>query len=171
MSKKPPRKACTRSVMPAAATAAATLLLLTACGSGTDGDTVTLQFWDNNAGPDRTPLWEHIIEEFEADNPDINVEYVGIPIDSVQQKYDTAIAGDSLPDVGLVSTAYLSNVAARAGPAPAANSPPEGVSQNGAGGVDTTVIVAAASSAVVVLVAMASVRRRRKLESRPGPKA
>ena len=113
MSKKPPRKACTRSVMPAAATAAAALLLLTACGSGTDGDTVTFQFWDNNAGPDRTPLWEHIIEEFEADNPDINVEYVGIPIDSVQQKYDTAIAGDSLPDVGLVSTAYLSNVAAR----------------------------------------------------------
>ncbi|GAB3212874.1 ABC transporter substrate-binding protein [Marinactinospora thermotolerans] len=102
-----------RRPLQAAALATAAALLLSACGSGSDDGTVRLTFWDNNAGPDRTPLWEHIIAEFEQANPGIEVEYVGIPSAQVQQKYDTAIAGEALPDVGGVSTAYLSNLSGR----------------------------------------------------------
>ncbi|WP_158843573.1 ABC transporter substrate-binding protein [Saccharothrix deserti] len=92
---------------------AAAALALTACGSGGTGSgdgNVTITFWDNNGGPGRTPIYEELIKRFEAANPNIKVEYVGIPSASVQQKYDTAIAGGETPDVGGVTTSYLSNL-------------------------------------------------------------
>ncbi|MET8332256.1 sugar ABC transporter substrate-binding protein [Streptosporangium canum] len=89
---------------------------LAACGSdgagSSDGKT-TITFWDDNGGPARTPVWQHIIAEFQKANPTITVKYVGIPIAQVQQKYDTAIAGGGLPDVGGVSTAMLSSLVAQ----------------------------------------------------------
>ncbi|KOV82796.1 sugar ABC transporter substrate-binding protein [Nocardia sp. NRRL S-836] len=85
-------------------------LLLSACAGTQDGKT-TITFWDNNGGPGRTPIYEELIKRFEAANPDVKVEYVGIPSSSVQQKYDTAIAGGSTPDVGGVTTSYLAHLA------------------------------------------------------------
>jgi multiple sugar transport system substrate-binding protein len=79
-------------------------------GSGTTGGNATITFWDNNGGPGRTPIYEELIKRFEAKNPTIKVEYVGVPSASVQQKYDTAIAGGSVPDVGGVTTSYLANL-------------------------------------------------------------
>ncbi|WP_061294269.1 ABC transporter substrate-binding protein [Herbidospora cretacea] len=91
-------------------------LTLTGCGGesapAADG-TTTITFWDDNGGPARTPVWQHIIAEFQKANPKIKVQYVGIPIAQVQQKYDTAIAGGGLPDVGGVSTAMLANLVAQ----------------------------------------------------------
>ncbi|GAA1161473.1 sugar ABC transporter substrate-binding protein [Streptomyces hebeiensis] len=94
-------------------------LTATACGddgsggSGSEGSgkgEITL--WDNNTG-ERREIWAQIIKDFEKENPDIKVKYVGIPIDQVQAKYDTAIDGGGLPDVGGVGTAYLSNLVVR----------------------------------------------------------
>lgn len=84
-------------------------LALASCGDGGDG-TETITFWDNNGGPARTPVFQHLIDQFEHANPGIHVEYVGIPSSSVQQKYDTAIAGGATPDVGGVTTSYLSDL-------------------------------------------------------------
>ncbi|MGA6164937.1 ABC transporter substrate-binding protein [Amycolatopsis magusensis] len=83
---------------------------LAACGSDAAGGVTTITFWDDNGGPARTPVWQHIIAEFEKANPTVKVEYVGIPIAQAQQKYDTAVAGGGLPDVGGVSTAMLANL-------------------------------------------------------------
>lgn len=105
----------------AAAVSLATVLALaaTACGddgsggSGSEGSgkgEITL--WDNNTG-ERRDIWAQIIKDFESQNKDIKVKYVGLPIDQVQQKYDTAIDGGGLPDVGGVGTAYLSNLVVR----------------------------------------------------------
>ncbi|MEV8344290.1 ABC transporter substrate-binding protein [Streptomyces niveus] len=105
----------------AAAVSLATVLALaaTACGddgsggSGSEGSgkgEITL--WDNNTG-ERRDIWAQIIKDFESQNKDIKVKYVGLPIDQVQQKYDTAIDGGGLPDVGGVGTAYLSNLVIR----------------------------------------------------------
>lgn len=92
----------------------ASCLALAGCGDETASDgTTTITFWDDNGGPARTPVWEHIIDEFELENPTIKVKYVGIPIAQVQQKYDTAIAGGGLPDIGGMSTAMLANLVAR----------------------------------------------------------
>ncbi|WP_326811982.1 sugar ABC transporter substrate-binding protein [Streptomyces scopuliridis] len=94
-------------------------LTATACGddgsggSGNEGSgkgEITL--WDNNTG-ERREIWARIIKDFEKENPDIKVKYVGLPIDQVQAKYDTAIEGGGLPDVGGVGTAYLSNLVVR----------------------------------------------------------
>ncbi|WP_240796622.1 sugar ABC transporter substrate-binding protein [Streptomyces sp. RFCAC02] len=91
----------------------------TACGedgggSGAEGDgTGKIVFWDNNGGV-RTEVWEQIIDAFEEENPDIEVEYVPVPIADVQSKYDAAIqGGDGLPDVGGVQTSYLANLVAQ----------------------------------------------------------
>lgn len=103
----------------AAALVAGACLALAGCGSGgsgsgsgsgASGENVKITFWDDNGGPARTPVWQHIIDEFQKANPNIQVEYVPVPIAQIQQKYDTAIAGGGLPDVGGVSTAMLANL-------------------------------------------------------------
>ncbi|MFD7657264.1 ABC transporter substrate-binding protein [Actinosynnema sp. NPDC059797] len=99
---------------------AAAALALTACGSGDSGGDgkVTITFWDNNGGPAREPIYKELISRFESANPDIKVEYVGIPSASVQQKYDTAIAGGETPDVGGVTTSYLAHLIGQGALAP-----------------------------------------------------
>ncbi|MFD8424364.1 ABC transporter substrate-binding protein [Streptomyces sp. NPDC059466] len=95
-------------------------LTATACGdngSGAAGDKGgegsgkgEITFWDNNGGV-RTDIWKQIIADFEKKYPDVKVNYVGIPAASAQSKYDTAIQGGGLPDVGGVGTAMLAEVA------------------------------------------------------------
>ncbi|QUQ64276.1 ABC transporter substrate-binding protein [Kutzneria sp. CA-103260] len=85
-------------------------LAMAACGDDGGGGAETITFWDNNGGPARTPVLQHLIAEFERANPDVHVEYVGIPSSSVQQKYDTAIAGGATPDVGGITTSYLADL-------------------------------------------------------------
>ncbi|MYT71078.1 MULTISPECIES: sugar ABC transporter substrate-binding protein [unclassified Streptomyces] len=101
-----------------------TLLALTATacgddGSGTGGDKGdegsgkgTITFWDNNTAV-RRDVWMEIIKDFEKKNPDIKVKYVGVPAENVQSKYDTAIQGGGLPDVGGVGTAMLATLTAQ----------------------------------------------------------
>jgi multiple sugar transport system substrate-binding protein len=113
-----------RSRRAALALAVGTVLALTATACGDDGSGASgdkggegsgkgeITFWDNNGGP-RTDVWKEIIADFEKANPDIEVKYVGVPSDSVQSKYDTAIQGGGLPDVGGVGTAMLAEVAAQ----------------------------------------------------------
>jgi multiple sugar transport system substrate-binding protein len=103
-----------RSWLPAAsAIAVGACLALSGCGgdSGSSGGKTTITFWDTNASPTNTPLWNHVIDEFQKQNPTITVKYVGIPIAQSQQKYDTAIAAGGLPDVGGLATSYLADVA------------------------------------------------------------
>lgn len=92
--------------------------ILAGCGNGeSSGKTadgkVKLVFWDENAGPQRTPIWETLIDRFNEENPDIEVEYVGLPKDSAKAKMDTAIAADDMPDVASVQTSWLPEFAIR----------------------------------------------------------
>ena len=110
-----------RSRRAAVAVALGSVLALTATacgddGSGSSGDKGNegsgkgeITFWDNNGGV-RTDIWKEIIADFEKKNPDIKVKYVGIPAASAQSKYDTAIQGGGLPDVGGVGTAMLAEI-------------------------------------------------------------
>ncbi|WP_405815490.1 sugar ABC transporter substrate-binding protein [Streptomyces sp. NBC_01390] len=111
-----------RSRRAAIAVALGSVLALTATACGDDGSGAAgdkgnegsgkgeVTFWDNNGGV-RTDIWKEIIADFEKANPDIKVKYVGIPAASAQSKYDTAIQGGGLPDVGGVGTAMLAGVA------------------------------------------------------------
>jgi len=102
----------------------ATALLLAACGgddstnesetaSDNGEEQVKITFWDENAGPQRTPIWEELITRFENENPNIDVEYVGLPKDSAKSKMDAAIAADDTPDVASVQTSWLPEFAIR----------------------------------------------------------
>ncbi|MFE9406398.1 ABC transporter substrate-binding protein [Streptomyces sp. NPDC006530] len=104
----------------AVAASLATVLALTATACGDDGGTAAgrggegsgkgeITFWDNNTAV-RRDIWMEIIKDFEKKYPDIKVKYVGIPAASVQSKYDTAIQGGGLPDVGGVGAAMLAGI-------------------------------------------------------------
>ncbi|MCX4761082.1 sugar ABC transporter substrate-binding protein [Streptomyces sp. NBC_01275] len=111
-----------RSRRAAMAVALGSVLALTATACGDDGSGAAgdkgnegsgkgeITFWDNNGGV-RTDIWKQVIADFEKKYPDIKVKYVGIPAASAQSKYDTAIQGGGLPDVGGVGTAVLAEVA------------------------------------------------------------
>jgi multiple sugar transport system substrate-binding protein len=106
------RRSGRRPGLAAVALAAALLTAvgLTGCGSSSGSGKTEITFWDNNGGPARTPIYQRLIAEFEQQHADIHVKYVGIPSASVQQKYDTAIAGGQPPDVGGVTTSYLGSL-------------------------------------------------------------
>lgn len=107
-----------------AALALTTALALTATACGDDGSGAAgdkggegsgkgqIVFWDNNTAV-RQDIWQEIIKDFEKANPDIDVKYVGVPAENVQSKYDTAIQGGGLPDVGGVGAAMLAGIAAQ----------------------------------------------------------
>lgn len=85
----------------------------TAGGQGAEGSgTGKIVFWDENGGV-RTAIWKEIIADFEKANPDIDVEYVGIASTEAQAKYNTAIQGGGLPDVGGVGAAMLAGITAQ----------------------------------------------------------
>lgn len=63
------------------------------------GEVKTVVFWDENAGPNRTPYYEELIKRFEEQNPDIKIEYVGLPNSDAKNKIEVAVAGNAAPDV------------------------------------------------------------------------
>ena len=63
------------------------------------GEVRTVVFWDENAGPNRTPYYEELIKRFEEQNPDIRIEYVGLPNSDAKNKIEVAVTGNAAPDV------------------------------------------------------------------------
>ncbi|MEV0010987.1 sugar ABC transporter substrate-binding protein [Streptomyces sp. NPDC047973] len=106
----------------AAVSLVSALSLTAACGDdgsgmtgaqGAEGSgTGKIVFWDENGGV-RTAIWKEIIADFEKANPDIDVQYVGIASTEAQSKYDTAIQGGGLPDVGGVGAAMVAGITAQ----------------------------------------------------------
>ncbi|MFB3169223.1 sugar ABC transporter substrate-binding protein [Neobacillus sp. 179-C4.2 HS] len=97
-------------------------LVLTGCNGGDslfqksnskEDERIKIVFWDDNTGPQRTPIWEELITRFEKDNPTIDVEYVGLPKDSAKAMFDAAIASGEIPDVASVYTSWLPEFAMR----------------------------------------------------------
>jgi len=89
----------------AAAVAVTSVAAVVGCSSDGDGSTsgdggdVVLELWDTDTRPERTANLETLIDMFEAENPGITVEYLGLPTDSYMQKISTAISTNSTPDL------------------------------------------------------------------------
>lgn len=86
---------------------------LSGCGSAGDDGEVTLEFWDDLAGPQTTPIYEELITEFEAANPGIKVDYLGLPPGESAQKYNAAITANETPDIGSVTASRLGAILAQ----------------------------------------------------------
>lgn len=82
-------------------------------GQSKTGGKVNLVFWDENAGSDRTPYYKVLIKKFEEQNPNIHVEYVGIPKKSAILKINAAIATNELPDVCGIQSSWIADFVAR----------------------------------------------------------
>lgn len=99
----------------ALALAAAGGLTMVGCSSSTgvsdNGNSpVSLSFWDNNGGPQRTPYWKTMIAQCEKQYPNIHVSYTGITSTDAFQKYKTAAAAGALPDVGVIDQGYYATL-------------------------------------------------------------
>lgn len=89
------------------------LTLFVACGGKTEGsadeEKTTVSFWHFDGNPTSTPIFEELINRFEAKFPQYEVEFVALPVDSYLQKYNTAIVTNSVPDVFSVRDQDLSS--------------------------------------------------------------
>ncbi|TDK23688.1 extracellular solute-binding protein [Arthrobacter crusticola] len=109
------------NVRKAAAVGVAAALLLTGCGR--DGDASesgqaaglsdgpakgTLTVWAQAAEAEALP---ELLKEFEAANPDVEVEVTALPWDAAHNKYQTAIAGGSAPDIAHMGTTWMGDFA------------------------------------------------------------
>ena len=70
---------------------------------------ITLTFWDENAGENRTPYYEELIKRFNESQDHITIVYEGIPSSSAKEKYDVAISTGTTPDIGHCNAAWGSN--------------------------------------------------------------
>ncbi|MDD4849326.1 MAG: sugar ABC transporter substrate-binding protein [Gemmiger sp.] len=73
------------------------------------GEKIEITYWDQNASETRTALYNHLIEGFEKENPDIKVNLVPIPAADAKAKYDVAIQSNTAPDCGGVSQYWMSD--------------------------------------------------------------
>jgi multiple sugar transport system substrate-binding protein len=71
-------------------------LLISVC-SGKE-EKVKISYWHFDGNPTSTPIYQELVKRFMAKNPQIEVEYVGFPSSSYYQKYNIAIATNSMPD-------------------------------------------------------------------------
>lgn len=116
-----------RTAVTLAVTASAALLL-TGCGRSTDTAaagsaaeissgpaTGTVTIWAQ--GTEGEAL-KDFIAPFEEANPDVDVKVTAIPWDSAQNKYQTAIAGSSTPDIGMLGSDWMPGFASALSPVP-----------------------------------------------------
>jgi multiple sugar transport system substrate-binding protein len=100
----------------------ASSMALGACGSGgsssAEGGDVVLELWDTDTRPERTENLKKLISMFEAKNPTIKVNYLGLPTDSYMQKISTAIATKATPDIVTPKASDVSALVAQGALAP-----------------------------------------------------
>jgi arabinogalactan oligomer/maltooligosaccharide transport system substrate-binding protein len=88
----------------ATALVASLALAATACGgsdSGSDKSSgpVTITWWDTSNATNEAPTYKALVKDFEAANKGIKVNYVNVPFDQAQNKFDTAAGSKGAPDV------------------------------------------------------------------------
>ncbi|MFI6853352.1 extracellular solute-binding protein [Streptomyces sp. NPDC050416] len=87
----------------ATALVASLALAATACGGSDSGDEaggpVTITWWDTSNATNEAPTYKALVKEFEAANKGIKVNYVNVPFDQAQNKFDTAAGSKGAPDV------------------------------------------------------------------------
>lgn len=66
-------------------------------GDGKTGKKVRISFWFANINPEREAGYAELIRAFEKQNPEIQVDFLGIPGDSIR-KLDMALAANEAPD-------------------------------------------------------------------------
>lgn len=67
--------------------------------TGGDGEQITLEFWTLALQPTFTDFIQGLIDKYEAENPNIKINWQDLPWDGIQDKFLTQTAGGNPPDV------------------------------------------------------------------------
>ncbi|WP_211262186.1 extracellular solute-binding protein [Nitriliruptor alkaliphilus] len=108
----------------------AAALALSACGRSGEADSApaeastigegqlagTITVW---AQADQGAALPAFAEEFEAEHPDVTINVTAVPWDAAHNKYQTAIAGNSTPDMAHIGTTWMGDFADAFAPVPA----------------------------------------------------
>lgn len=70
---------------------------------------VTITFWSQSADEAGNEAYNYLIDQFEAENPDVKVNFVPIPGDQSKAKYDVAIQSGTTPDCGGVTQYWMTD--------------------------------------------------------------
>jgi len=111
-----------KRAIPAAAVLVATALVLTGCGRSDPGGgssaapstiksgpaTGTINVWAQAGEGEALPAFA---KEFEAANPDVKINVTALPWDAAHNKYQTAIAGGTTPDIAQMGTTWMGDFA------------------------------------------------------------
>ena len=81
-----------------------------------DAEPVTLEFWTIALQPTFTDFLNGLIDQYEAENPGVTINWVDLPYDSIQQKLVTATAGGTSPDVVNLNTQMTLTLAGKGAP-------------------------------------------------------
>lgn len=107
-----------RNLAIATALTVSAALLLTGCGRTDDpgGAAEPAGEMSDGAATGTVTIWaqgtegealQDFVKPFEEANPDVTVEVTAIPWDSAQNKYQTAIAGGTTPDIGMLGSDWM----------------------------------------------------------------
>lgn len=117
-----------RRTLPGVAGIAALVFALTACGGGSnDSDNETsgggdldatlleaeLTWWDTSDPTNEGPAFKELIKQFNAEYPNVHINYQSVPFAEAQNKFKTAAeAGEGAPDILRAEVAWVPEFAA-----------------------------------------------------------
>lgn len=99
---------------------AMSMVVLAACGNDdsgseksgdSDGEQITLEFWTMQLQPTFTDYINGIIEDFEAENPNIKIDWLDVPAADLDKKILSAVSTDTAPDVVNLNPTFASQLA------------------------------------------------------------
>ena len=76
-------------------------------------DSPEVEFWTMQLQPKFTDYFNNIISEFEAENPDIKINWVDVPWEAMQNKILAAVQSKTAPDVVNLNPDFASQLAGR----------------------------------------------------------
>ncbi|MCL5773664.1 MAG: sugar ABC transporter substrate-binding protein [Firmicutes bacterium] len=84
-----------------------TAFILSGCGqSSAPSGKIKLEFWTISLKPEHTDYIESLMAKYQKENPDIELEWIDIPINVMMQKLMASIAGGVSPDVVNLNPEY-----------------------------------------------------------------
>ena len=91
---------------------------LISCGNVPDSDaegtgTAEVEFWTMQLSPKFDDYFNQLIDNFEADNPDITVKWVDVPWSDMETKILAAVSAGNAPDVVNLNPNFASQLATR----------------------------------------------------------
>lgn len=78
-------------------------------------EVVTIDFWFEGSGPERTEAFQSIIDEFNATHDNIQVEGTYLALDTALDKLTVAISGGETPDVCTLQGSWLADMFSQEG--------------------------------------------------------